>query len=344
MSSFTTQLRYVCEKKAIGNPDPDDYNKVIAASRAAIFNFSYPIFDNTYKPTLETKILKHYYFREIGLETYGLWHMMLDTRMNEIMPYYNMLYQSQQLEYDPFITTDLTTTTAADTSQEGNLTREQSSKSDETVENDKSGNTTDKTTSSSEKTQSSTREDDFRKENTGTENLESQFSNTSNGTDESQASTKEGEAFSNTPQNGLESVENLEYLTTYTAKTRNDNTTGTNSSTENGTGSNTNTQNLKETNTGTQNQTATSNETGSNDNINSFEEKNATARASAMSGTQTDATTSKEVHSSNVTVKGISGNKSYAQLLMEYRQAMINIDEMIIKELSDLFMGLWQPI
>jgi hypothetical protein len=47
------------------------------------------------------KILLHYYTREIGYETVGLWKLKLNQRMREIMPYYNQLYESTLLEYDP---------------------------------------------------------------------------------------------------------------------------------------------------------------------------------------------------------------------------------------------------
>ena len=38
---------------------------------------------------------------------------------------------------------------------------------------------------------------------------------------------------------------------------------------------------------------------------------------------------------------GKSASKSYAKLISEYRNSLINIDEMIINDLSDLFMNIW---
>ena len=67
----------------------------------------YPIFDENYRETLDTKILKHYYTREIGFETVGLWKFKLNTKMNEIMDYYNQLYESALLEFNPFDNTNL---------------------------------------------------------------------------------------------------------------------------------------------------------------------------------------------------------------------------------------------
>ena len=63
------------------------------------FNFglsSYPIFDETYRNTLNQKILNHYYENEIGFETANLFKFYLNNKMNEIMPYYNELYSIQK--------------------------------------------------------------------------------------------------------------------------------------------------------------------------------------------------------------------------------------------------------
>lgn len=111
MSKYTTELRFICEHLA-GKTDSVGYNDtadVIADARPKIFSFDYPIFDEAYKPTLETKILRHYYTREISMETYGLWKLHLEARMNEIMPYYNQLYKSELIEFNPLYDTDINT-------------------------------------------------------------------------------------------------------------------------------------------------------------------------------------------------------------------------------------------
>lgn len=64
----------------------------------------YPIFKEEYRPILNKKIIDHFYTREIGAETPALFRFWLNRRMNEIMPYYNKLYNSELLEFDPFIT------------------------------------------------------------------------------------------------------------------------------------------------------------------------------------------------------------------------------------------------
>ena len=57
---------------------------------------SYPIFDETYRNTLNNNILKHYYENEIGFETAALFRFYLNQTLNEIMPKYNVLYEVQK--------------------------------------------------------------------------------------------------------------------------------------------------------------------------------------------------------------------------------------------------------
>lgn len=69
----------------------------------------YPIFDETYRATLNKKIIDHYYTREIGAETPALFKLWLNRKMNEIMPYYNKVYQTELIEFDPLITNKVIT-------------------------------------------------------------------------------------------------------------------------------------------------------------------------------------------------------------------------------------------
>lgn len=110
MSKYTTEVRFICEQYA-GLEESrgyDNVGEIIETARSKVFDFNYPIFDENYRSTLETKILRHYYTREIGVETVGLWKHFLNTRMNEIMPYYNKLYESELLQFNPFDDTDYT--------------------------------------------------------------------------------------------------------------------------------------------------------------------------------------------------------------------------------------------
>ena len=69
----------------------------------------YPVFDEGYRLPLNRKILDHFYMQEIGFETADLFIFHLKRKMNEIMPYYNQLYRSEQLRFDPLNTIDIST-------------------------------------------------------------------------------------------------------------------------------------------------------------------------------------------------------------------------------------------
>lgn len=103
MSKYTTEVRFICENYAgmLKSTGYSNVTEVINKSWDKVFDFNFPIFDEEYRSVLCQKILKHYYTREIAFETVGLWKLKLDTAMNEIMPYYNKLYESELLEFNP---------------------------------------------------------------------------------------------------------------------------------------------------------------------------------------------------------------------------------------------------
>lgn len=110
MSKYTTEVRYICEhfsglSESVGY---NDVEQVIKNCLPKVFDFNFPIFDESYRAVLETKILRHYYTREIGLETVGLWKLKLNTKLNEIMPYYNQLYKSELIDFNPLYDVDIT--------------------------------------------------------------------------------------------------------------------------------------------------------------------------------------------------------------------------------------------
>lgn len=109
MSKYTTELRFVCEMAANRTEQGgyDDIDEIIELAAPKIFN-NYPIFDENYRPVLEKKILMHYYTREISEEVVGLWKLRLASRMNEIMPYFNKLYDSELLKFNPLYDVDYT--------------------------------------------------------------------------------------------------------------------------------------------------------------------------------------------------------------------------------------------
>lgn len=59
-----------------------------------VFDFEYPLSTKVNKEDFETLILKKFFNRRIGYETYTTWKMQLEVKLNEIMPAYNKLFDS----------------------------------------------------------------------------------------------------------------------------------------------------------------------------------------------------------------------------------------------------------
>lgn len=117
MSKYTTQVRFICESKSglANSAGSGKVNEVIQKSWNKIFTSDVAFFDESYRSVLCSKILKHYYLREIGTETVGVWELWMNTRLEEIMPYYNELYKSALIEFNPMHNTYLETTHKRDT-------------------------------------------------------------------------------------------------------------------------------------------------------------------------------------------------------------------------------------
>lgn len=275
MATFTTEVRTICEQFAeLGcHVDYNNIEQAIADSWEKIFGANWNTFDPEYKSVLCAKILRHYWMREIGCETVGLWLHYLNTRLGEIMPYYNKLYESAAMEFNPLHDYDLTHTSTR--TEDGNTD------STSTITDTGTANTTSESESSSESS-----------DNT-------QSTNESTGQNINK--------FSDTPQGALTGVLNGTYLTSATV----DDSTGNQNSTRVG--------NSEE--SSTRKTTATESRTNENRNIGNVK-----------------ATTTEDYV---LKITGKTGGRSYAKLLMEYRQSLINIDSEIIDKLSDLFMGLW---
>lgn len=273
MSNFTTEVRYICENYA-GYDDSQDYDKVddiISEARTKIFS-NFPIFDEAYRSVIQSKILKHYYTREIGFETVGLWKLKLNTKLEEIMPYYNKLYESALLKFDPLHDTDITTSSSriGSGNNERNDNENKNSKNNEilgTVQTDIYDLTT-----------------------------------TDNGTNSNM------NRYSDTPQGGVDELQLKEnaYLT--------------NATIDNGSNQNTN---KKE---------------GTLSRSNSGSNSNEKTDVNSLTSTGNYNNTEQYIES----IKGKRSGFTYAGLLKEFRQTFLNIDLMIIDELKDLFMQIYE--
>lgn len=301
MSVYTTELRYICEHDAgltesVGLNQIDD---VIAACRSSIFG-NYPIFDEAYRGTLETMILKHYYMWEIGAETVGLFKLWLNERMNEIMPKYNLMYSALDFiktRAMPFDDTDLQTT------HEGQ---------DDTV-GSSSG------TVNSDDSESSSRAE----QETGSKS-ETEAGTSENATNNTSASNQTVTAdhlnkYADTPQGGLSGLLNDTYLTNATKDDGTDTTTTS--------------------------ATAAASSAGSDSRERSGSDTRARSGADQREGSRNEqhneANAVLNVRQYVERVTGRRGGQSFYSEFYEMVEKLRSIDQMIIRDLQDLFMGVW---
>lgn len=109
-ASYTETLAELIADVLIENGEYTEETIITASiaeriEKAAPYIFeNYDIFDEEYRAVLNAAILKHYYTREIGAETPELFQFYLNREMSEIMPYYNKLFLSETLEFNPLYT------------------------------------------------------------------------------------------------------------------------------------------------------------------------------------------------------------------------------------------------
>lgn len=327
MSKYTTELRFILEEAA-GYDASQGYStipEIIEKARTKIFDFDFPIFDENYRATLETKILKHFYTREIGAETVALWKFWLDTRMNEIMPFYNQLYNSELIKFNPLYDTDITTDHRSDFSSQtdgesnGEILRKGSGTRDRT----------EKETTDIDKTGETSNEQGTTDTVTGTES----GSGTSSTTGSAQNQTDAWKYYSDTPQGGINGLETLTYLTNATHDTG-ESSDETQSDTETS-------------DSRTKSETKTGTITGSGDSAENTDILRELTAHEASDDTET--TTSKDTNTGTIKnleqyLEHITGKRSglsYSKMLMEFRETFLNIDMDIIHALDDLFLNLW---
>ena len=328
MSKYTTQVRWICETTAKRiNPDLDldtaTPTEIISTAAPGIFNFDFPIYDEKYRLPLEVKILRHFYKREIGEETVGLWKLDLEDRLNIVMPWYNALYKTTLYEFNPLYDVDYT--------KEGHRNGR---RDDEKAINEQVINNISKDKSENKTTQISGIENasaNRTNEDLGT--IAKQDANTSN------ASSNENKTdlYSDTPQGSLEifgiespsqpTVEGNSWLTN--AERISNNMSGQSSGTASS-------------NTSSHDQSTENSQSALNRN----ESGNATLQGNETQEGSTNRTKNDVGNITTLddyieTVRGKMSTISYSKLIKEFRENIVNIDKMIINELDDLFFGLW---
>src|SRR6185312_2964675 len=108
MSSYSTQLRTLIEGYKQNEPSLSHAER-IEKGRTRLFNFDYPIFQEEYRQTFETNFIRRFYMAEIGFETEGLFKFHLESWLQLHMPYFNKLFLSEMVKYDPLSNTNIVT-------------------------------------------------------------------------------------------------------------------------------------------------------------------------------------------------------------------------------------------
>ena len=307
MSKYTTELRFIIES---GFP---------------LFTFNYPFYDESKREEFQNRFIKHFYFREIGLETAELFRHFLEIKFNEVLPYYNEMFRTAQIKYDPLETYDIPEEYTKDTegASTSSATGSQTSEGSEnaTTESNTNGDTSLTTTVEGSTTSTRTGESNTARDETA--------NNTETGTETTNS------AFSDTPQGRVaidvvngDHVSKLEHVAV--SRSSENNHTGA----ENTTTSNSDSANTTESNTTTQSGTnsATASETATRTNTNT----------ASTQATQTGSATGTE--SFKRRMYGDMGVRPASYLLEEHLrfQRQINTIELqFFEECNDLFMELW---
>lgn len=338
MARYTTQVRTICETVA-GLSDSvgyTDVETVLNDSWDKIFT-AFPIYDEAHRADLCKKILRHYYTDEIAFETYGLWQLAINTKLVEIMPQYNSLYKASAEIINPLYNKS--------------LSRQYDGTSKGTNKDTRTDNLTDTASATTTATGTDTRTDNMTDTNGGsvitksdskrTDALKAVTDNTSTSTTTSSASNNSSnDSFtSDTPQGSLSDVKAGKYMTNASIGTSTGSTSGNdkNDMTAKNTVNNTGTVSNTGTDTVTDSHTLTKTGTVKNDSTNSMTSDSTLSKTGTVVNDGIDSRT--DAHTETVT--GYEGSATYAELLKKYSDAIINIDMMIINDLSTMFMQIW---
>lgn len=324
MSSYTTELRKLVEQNInLGMTD-------------------YPIFNEEYRASLNTKIINHYYYHEIGFETIARFKHYLNTTLNEIMPYYNKLLQSELITINPLLSFQR----SKNDSKTVGVTRSEDLHNTDTKEATTAG--TKSLTLTNDQTLHNVTGVEGTKHNTGTNNITTsdtlhetnETENTAITTNSNTNTNNHKDIFSETPQALLTDTD---IATNYYASevhivndTNSNNTSDTVATTNNLTkdvtnsGTNNNTLNL----TNTDNTTTTSN--GTNNTVGENNETTTETDNETLTKVGTVAITEATNETIVVTENGFEIPLS--DLVLKYRSTFLNIDTLIINDLKELFM------
>ena len=312
MSKYTTEIRFICESAIPLDKQGDgsDVEDAIESGRNVLFNFDYDLFSDEYKSVIESKFIRHNYVREIGFETVGLFKLRLRDEWLMKLPYYNQLWSSALLEFDPFLDTDY----QVQHTGSGNVKRNDTTNSTNSgthAQNDTTSNTT----------------TGNRNENTKQE-VDANAVATENGSNSGSESATRNEdllqKYSDTPQGGLDGVIETDWLTNATQNINTINDNKNSKSVDN------------------RNAVNKSNSVGSgSSNIVTLDNNYGKAVKDILTNNTGKIVVDGNTVNSDTYLRHVWGkynSRSYSKALMEFRETFLNIDEMFINEFNYFFM------
>ena len=245
-----------------------------------IFDFDYAFYSDNVneKKAFEELFINHFYYHEIGCETYSRWHHLLKAKLQLIMPYYEQLYQTEwkRVGKDMMNSKDLTETTIHTLTSNQLGTQAQQGSSDSSSQS----------------------------EGSGVETSESNAQSSGSGESSNNSTDLESALENGVPQVHLE--------TDLTRKAQSDSTstTSTNATTQ------------SELNATSSSQATTSNHA---------------TNESSLTNQQQNQLEEKTTFNS----KGNIGIQTPAYAITEWRKVIINLNQMIIEDLSSLFIQIY---
>lgn len=344
MSKFTTEVRWICETFANSQDEyPETITETIKAACPFIFDDSWTTEDADYKPTLEFKILRHYYTQEIGYETVNLWMLKLNTKLAEIMPKYNVLYANlQNVRAKLLSNVDVTESQDLTNNNKTSGTSSSTTDTNTTNDTDTTGKTTTTNTGSSDGTTSGKSDTTSSGDSSGSKTSKQTSSNSGENSGTTSGSSDTWQESNDTPQGGLTGLENRTYLSS--AVHNRGTQTGNNSAKTSANGTVDTTESTTGKTSGKDNTTTSGtshNETSDNGTSNSTGSSNSVTHDASKASGQTSGTSD----TTESYVKKIIGKNSggeYSEVYMSLVNGYKDIDMMIIDDLEPLFMSLWE--
>lgn len=145
MSSYTMTLKETLETFLVFSGydvSQMSLREMIEEGRKKLFNFEYPIFDQEYKAVFETNFIRNFFMREIGFETEDLFKFQLETWLLINMPYFNKMYESELIKFDPLVNSEMNNEWSRTKETDGSQDTTQDSTIDRTNKQNTSGTNT----------------------------------------------------------------------------------------------------------------------------------------------------------------------------------------------------------